>query len=320
MTQGNLNKWHRIALLVNQHSKQLLSYPSLDRQFKKLVLQRLFIINCFTFLLQYSGLKLSTFLSFPAPLWYATGSACALIFLRGYCILPGVWLGSFLAYILEGAVFLTAIGCATVFSLQAMILRAFNYRFLDPTLIFYRSTMYCKFVLFTMTLSGLTTILLLFFYSFSISSQEISYQQFLQWWLANVNAILIFSCALVTWDSYFQPPPIKKLGIKRLSLYSLLLILIIFLNQSNAPLVTIVLAIAHLMVIIAISVNFGWVGIMTAVFCSGFLFCLAAFMETPLFNTNHISRTVFYIQLLLLSETIIGVILALSKSKPIEEH
>ncbi len=307
--------WHRIALLVNQHARQLQSYSSLKGQFKKLVIQRLLIINCFTFLLQYSGLKLSTFLPVPASLWFATGSACALIFLRGYCILPGIWLGSFLAYSLENAVFLTAVGCATVFSLQAVILRAFNYYFLAPTLIFYRLAMYCKFVLFTMLLSGLTTILLLFFYLFSIPNQEASYQQFLHWCLANLNAILIFSCALVTWDNYFQLPlSFKELNTKGLSLYSLLLVLIISLSQSHTPLVTIVLAIANLMVTVIISASFGWVGTMAAVFCSGFLFCFTAFLETPLFNTNHISTIVFYIQLLLLSETIVGVSISLKRS------
>lgn len=309
-----------MTLLVNQHSQQLQSTPSLESQFKKLVLQRLLIINCFTFLLQYSGLKLSTLLPFPAPLWYATGSACALIFLRGYSILPGIWVGSFLAYTLESAIFVTAVGCATVFSLQAVLLRAFQYRFLAPTLIFYRLAMYCKFVLFTTMLTGLTTILLIFFYSLSMPNQEISYQQFLQWWLANLNAILIFSCALVTWDSHFQLPlSIKKLSIKGLSLYSLLLVISFLLTQNHAPLVTILLAIANLIVTIIISVCYGWVGTMAAVFFSGFLLSFAVFLRAPLFDTNHISMAVFLIQLLLLSEIIIGVSMALKWSTTIDE-
>lgn len=304
-----------MALLVSQRSQQFHSSPTLERQFKKLVVQRLIIINCFTFLLQYSGLKLSTFLPFPAPLWYATGSACALIFLRGYCILPGVWLGSYLAYSLENAVFLTSVGCATVFSLQAVILRAFNYRFLGPTLIFYRLSTYYKFVLFTMALSGLTTMLLLFFYSLSTPHQTITYSKFLVWWLANLNAILIFSCALVTWDSYFQLPfSIKKLNKKGVSLYTSLLVLIILLSQSHTPLATMVFALANLIITIIISAYYGWVGTMAAVFCSGFLFGFTALLETPLFQTNLMFTTILSIQLLLFSEIMLGVTLSLKES------
>ena len=305
------DKWHRMLLLVNQHSKQL--QPNLKWQFKKLFLLRLLTENTFVFLLQYSSLNLSTLSLHASPLWLATGTSCAFLFLRGYSVLPGIWLGTFLAYYLAKAAFWLAFGCAIVLSLQAVFLRWFNYRYLlSPTLIFYRLQTYIKFILFAAALTALVSVVLIFMYSLLMPHREISFQLWLQWWLGNLNAILIFSCALITWDSYFpRSYSIKQLKKTLLTLYTLLVLITLALSISHTPMATILLALSNLFIILLISANYGWGGAITAAFISGILLSFAAFMGAAVFNTPFVSLTFPLLQLLLCVETIIGVIFAI---------
>jgi integral membrane sensor domain MASE1 len=300
-----------MLLLVNQHSKRL--QPNLKWQFKKLLLLRLLTENIFVFLLQYSGLNLSTLSIHASPLWFATGTSCAFLFLRGYSILPGIWLGTFLAYYLAKAAFWLAFGCAIVLSLQAVFLRWFNYRYLlSPTLIFYRLQMYVKFVLFTATLTALVSVVLIFMYSLLMPHREISFQLWLQYWLGNLNAILIFSCALITWDNYFpRSYPIRQLKKTLLPLYALVVLITLALSISHTLMATILLALPNLFIIGFIGANYGWGGAITASFISGILLGFAAFMGAAVFNTPFISLTFPLLQLLLCMESIVGVVFAI---------
>src|SRR5688572_28180677 len=56
-------------------------------------------LNIFIFLLQYMGLMQSTLSKTSAILWLGNGTALAFLFLRGLTILPGIFLGSFFAYL-----------------------------------------------------------------------------------------------------------------------------------------------------------------------------------------------------------------------------
>lgn len=311
LTNKDKDKWRRILFLVNQHSKQL--QPNLKLSFKKLVLLRLLSENTFVFFLQYSSLNLSTLSLRASPLWLATGTACAFLFLRGYSILPGIWLGTFLAYYLAKAAFWFALGCAIVFSLQAVVLRWFNYKYLlNPTLIFYRLQTYIKFILFTAALTALISAVLIFMYSLLIPHREISFQLWLQWWLGNLNAILIFSCALITWDSYFPRSfSVKQLNKTLLTLYTLLVLITLALSISHNPIATILFALLNLFIVILISTNYGWGGAITAAFISGIILSFSAFMGAAVFNTPFVSLTFPLLQLLLCAEAIIGVMLTI---------
>src|SRR5690349_20185221 len=106
-------------------------------QFKKCVIDRRIMENAIVFLLQYSGLMLSTLSPHPKVLALASGTACAFIFLRGVTVLPGIWLGSLIAYFFAHAGLLSALACATIDALQAYFILWFCYRFVGPTLLFF---------------------------------------------------------------------------------------------------------------------------------------------------------------------------------------
>src|SRR2546421_12693846 len=116
----NINKWQQMLLLVNQNAELL--ETDLKGQYKKLFLKRWFASNLLVFLLQYIGFTLNLPTLTISPMWFFTGTACAFIFLQGYRILPGLWLGNFIAYYLAKASFLLALGSASVITLQALIL------------------------------------------------------------------------------------------------------------------------------------------------------------------------------------------------------
>ena len=97
---AEIDKWQSMLTIVNQNLElqpfKTSKTPVL--QFKKMVMQRSLAENLLVFFLQYIGLKLTTFSLDPSPLWLATGTACAYLFLRGYRVLPGIWLGNFAGF------------------------------------------------------------------------------------------------------------------------------------------------------------------------------------------------------------------------------
>jgi integral membrane sensor domain MASE1 len=301
---SDTEKWHQMQLIVNQNSKIL--HHDLVWQFKKLFLLRLLTANIFIFILQYIGLNLSTLSQNLSPLWFATGTSCAYLFLRGYSIIPGIWLGTFSAYYLAKAGFLVSIGCATVLSLQAVLLVWFCHRYLSPTLIFYRLRMFVTFIIYTAILTCIVSFMLICICYLSLSHADAPFQLWLQWWLANFNAILIFSCMLITFDAYFLDfygvKPLKRTYI----LFALLLIIIIMLIFNHTLVSTICLALLIMLLTIYISIQFGWCGGITAAFLSGMLLCFAGFSGADVFSSSSVSVTLLLLQLFLCANTIIG--------------
>lgn len=309
------NKWTRMLHLVNANAQLL--QPNIEQQFKKLAFIRLLFNNLLLCLIQYSGLNLSNLSSSPSPVWFATGTACAFLFLRGYSVLPGIWLGNFLAYFFAKVGVGLAIAFATVISLQAVILLWFSYRYLSPTLIFYKLPMYLQFIIFTAALTATTSLTLLLLFALSMPHKEILRLEWISLWLGNLNAILIFSCAYVTWDAYFSlaytiTTPHKLI---RNTLYALVVCISVALALSTTQATTCILALASLWVTVAISVGFGWCGAMTATFLSAILLSLAAFEETPAFHSPLTSSTIIFLQCFLCVQTIIGLSIAIQRKK-----
>lgn len=302
-------KWHQMLIIVNQHSTQL--QPNLARQLKKLFLQRLLTENLFVFILQYIGLNLSTLSLHSSPLWFATGTASAFLFLRGYSVLPGICLGTFFAYYFAKASFLVAFSCAIVFSLQALLLLWFSYYCLSPTLIFYRLSMFIKFIVYLTLLTGVSSFILVSICYSSLSHADAPIQLFLQWWLANFNAILIFSCALITFDAYFLDFYTAK-HLKSTSLiFGLLLFFIIALILSHTPTSTTCMALLISLLTFFISAHFGWCGAITAAFLLGIVLSLAGLLEAGVFSTYSSSEALLLLQLFLCVNTIIGLGIAI---------
>lgn len=311
------DKWQSMLTIVNQYSQLLPSNTRTNQaqQFKKLVRKRLLAENILVFLLQYIGLKLSTLTLHPSPLWLATGTACAYLFLRGYSVLPGVWLGSFLGFYLEKIGFLLALDCATVLTLQGFLLLWFSYRYLSPTLIFNHLPMFIKFIVYTALLTALASFMLIFIcYSSLLSHKDTLFQHWLQWWLANFNAILIFSCALLTWDAYFADFYAVKQWKSIAMLFGLLLFFIIGLIFSHTPASTTFMALSILLITVFISAKFGWCGAITAAFLSGILLCFAGFFDAVLFSTYSTAVTLLLLQLFLCLNTIIALSVAIKRN------
>jgi hypothetical protein len=305
-------KWNQMLLIVNQH--RMLLQPNLAQQLKKLFVQRFITENIFVFIIQYIGLNLGTISADAAPLWFATGTSCAYLFLRGNTILPGMWLGTFSAYLLAKSGVLIAMGCATVFTLQAVLLLRFCYRFLGPTLIFYSLKKFTVFILYTALLTAVSSFILLSLCYTSISSGETALQICLQWWLANFNGILIFSCAFVTFDAYILDLYASKNLKNPILIIGFLLVLIIALIFSHTLISASALALLITLVTIYISLCFGWCGSITAAFLSAILLSFAGFFNSPLFSIYSGSVTLLSLQLYLCINTMIALSLAI-KSK-----
>jgi len=168
------------------------------RLFKRLVIQRIILENIIAFLLQYIGIMMHTMSPGIAPVWFDTGTACAYTFMRGYTVLPGIWLASILACYTASSGIVVASLCASLLVLQAFLLVFVTRCYIGPTLLFYRLKTLAAFIITSGIITATITMALLFI---CFSSQN--FQLGCQSWLANLNGVLIFGSALIIWDTYF---------------------------------------------------------------------------------------------------------------------
>jgi len=301
------NRWQSLHAIVNQHAA-LLQVNSLQT-IKKIAITRFIAETVFIFLLQYIGLMMSTLSHYPAPVWLATGAACGFIFLRGARVLLGIGLGSFFAYIFATLNFLLSCEYALVFMLQAGLLLWISYRFVCPTLIFYQKKIFLKFIFCSGILTFLMSLILLF-----LNSSNNSFQKLIYIWLANWSSILIISCGLLTWDTYFSAINKKKF-LQFYFIYGLLAFIILLMIFNKPSLLTVILAVFLFSETFIISRYLGWSGVMAAVFLPALLFNLAAYLHAPIFSEITIPTIMilFFLQGLLLIETITGLWIAIKK-------
>jgi hypothetical protein len=192
------------------------------------------------------GVSLTTISVQPYPVWFASGTACAFLFMRGTTTLPGICLGTFVAFYMANAGFLRSIECAMLFALQSYVLLWWNYKNKNVTLVFSRFKSFLSFTISTLTITALCSTLLV---------KLCDTSDYLSWWLANFNGILIIGCALMTWDAYFT----QKEDLRRLN-KGLLITLLLALLVASFTLKTICI----LVLTIAISILYGWCGAITA--------------------------------------------------------
>lgn len=307
LSYSEADKWQNMLQIVSKHSVRFEHNTSV--QFKKLVLYRFLSENILVFLLQYIGLSFNVLTVHPLPMWLASGTACAFIFLRGMAILPGIWLGSFCAYYFANITAGIASCASTIYTLQAVLLLWFSYRYVSTSLIFHRISNFIKFILLATSITSLSSLLL------SRLFYPPSFLIWLQWMLANLNGILILSCAFITWDTYFpEARSLRNINKLTFSLfYGLLLLCIIGLSLSYDPILTIGLALSTLFIILKISICFGWCGAISSVLIFGSLLNLAVFLNAPTFATEYAFSTLIFLQLILSLSVIIGLIVATYK-------
>src|SRR3990167_484853 len=193
-----MDKWQRVQAIVNQHTSAGEQWHT--GNFQKLVTYRVLAENILVFLLQYIGLMFTTLTPQLMPVWFASGTACGFVFLRGYSVLSGIYIASFLAYYLATYPLFTTIVFATLTTLQALLIVWFSRRYITPILLFHSRRTLGKFLV----CSGLITALASFLFTKVHPSLH-----WLTTWLANFNGTLIFGGTLIAIDNYF--PQINSL-------------------------------------------------------------------------------------------------------------
>lgn len=307
ITSDDSLRWQAMQNIVSQYSKVF--QPRRVLNFKKLVLGRFLAENLLVLLLQYVSLTLSTLTQHATPIWLASGTACAFIFLRGYSILPGIWLGSILAFVLARVDFSLALECATIYAAQTWLLLLISYRYISPTLLFYRALDFIKFIVCSALLTVMTSMLLEYFCYSSLQSPLPATQVFFQWWLANFSGIIVLASAIIAWDAYFPQLNSLKPQVHKPVFwltYGLFLFLILLLLFSDKTLWLVLFSISTFPVIMVIGRYFSWCGVITAICSFGLLLNFSIYFDIGFFANNSSFATLIFLQLLLCMQVVIG--------------
>lgn len=271
----------RIAVLVADNPTPPVLMP---RIWRRMVIYRWLAANLLSLALQCLGLALSVFALLYVPLWPAMGTAFGLVMLRGYRIVPGLWLGSFLVYITAHSGLLLAVYSATLLSAQTLLLAWLCNRFISPNLLFFRYTVWMKFlgavVVVTAVFSGaLTWISYPVLSGWSLGRWAL----WLQWGLADGLGVVIFACVLAAWDAYV--PQLRALQLRLWSLicsYGVTLaVLIAFVCSRGQSLFW--LGLVSVLLVVWLSWYWEWCGAVAAVFMLSMVLLLAVFLHSPLY-------------------------------------
>lgn len=156
----------------------------MNYNFKRLVISRLFAENILLLLLQMMSMKFSVLSSTPLPIDFAAGNAAAFVFMRGYTILPGVWLGGVFAMLLSGWSLADSLLLASAYTMQTAILFFLCLRYISPGLLFLKKRLVLRFALLCLILSLVFSPVLLS-------------------WQADLAGLIIVTLAITHWDMYF---------------------------------------------------------------------------------------------------------------------
>lgn len=281
------------------------SASTFAKKYCQLVISRFISENCLVFLLQYLGFMLSTFLS---PVWFATGTACGFVFLRGYSVLPGIIFGSFFALYLTGSSLNLASACSFLILLQTVLLVYLTQRYVTATLVFYRLAIFLKFVLLACLITALISVSLIYICYPNLSAK---FYLWLHWWLADLNGIFGFAFALIALDTFFpQIQSLKKINLFKLSLsFCLLLVLTAALLLSHRANTIVIFSVLLLLLTQIINFYYRWCGISAAIFLMGLVLGMGASFSLPFYTVKFSAINILYIQFILLSASLLGFIL-----------
>lgn len=296
--------YERMIHIISQQT----ALPTKSFRYNKLYLTRLISENILLILLQYMGLMISALSTSQPTIWFASGTACGLLFMRGYTITPGIWIGTFIAYSLAHTSFSISLIHASVFTLQSILLLYAVQRLISPTLLFYQLETFIKFIAITLLLSIFTCACLIPIASLTIWLSSVA---------ANFAGITIVASALVTWDMYF--PSLQQLSKRDIIKFSIPHIFyfmsIVALLCSVQTAYIILFAFMTLPLSIIISLQQGWCGAILASFSFALLFCLGNYLNLPLFSASFALPVLFYLQLVVIEEAIVGLFIAISGVK-----
>lgn len=287
--------WDSMRNIVNTYASQ----QNFTFQYKKLLISRFLTENFLLFLLQFMGFMISP-IAPPAPLWLASGTACGFIFMRGMRILPGIYLGSFLAFYLTTYNMFLSIFIAWFYSLQFLLIRWLTYRFIGPAIIFYNRTQLMKYILLNAIITASFCLIL------TMCLHSNFDKTWLHWWLGDFLGMLIFTFALVTLDNYYPEIDFLKNKLMLVFSYSLWCLCIFLLIFSYTPKQIIIYGLTTSPFIFLISRHYSWCGCIAAIFIFGFLIDLAAYVNAPLFTSHFSLSTSIFLQSILLIELVFG--------------
>lgn len=253
----NMSKWLQLNKILNEANQCHRNEAKYHNVI--LVAGRLLAENIIVMLLQYIGLAFTLLVTPLTPIWLAAGTATAFMFMRGYSIIPGIWIGTLLAYAPVDGLDI-AILFACTFAFQSAMLLYFNHRIGIPTLTFSSITQFIKFAFIT----GLITLLCVSTFPL-LAKLLIHLDQFpkllwLHWWVADCNGILTISTAIIAWDTYF-PDLINQNRFKKFILaLSLLPIMILTstLMLTNTYPYTVLIALTAYLFFMAFYFNFNY--------------------------------------------------------------
>lgn len=269
-------KWQKMREITAQYADILQQKNALN--YKKMVISRFFAENILMLLLQFMGLMMGTLV--PASLiWAASGVAAAFIFMRGYRILPGIFLGSFFAYFCVSLNLILSFASAFIWMGQIFLFFFVSYYLISPSLIFYQFSHFIKFIISVSIITALSSLLLSMLWTSTLDLWP-------QWWIADLSGTVIFGCAIVTWDVYFP----QMHDLKKINKFFLILSYGLFFVVLSCALFTQAYQIYCLILLIPatlwIGLRYGWCGANAANFLLGMLFCIAAYLSSDLFIPN----------------------------------
>lgn len=186
------DRWQSLSLITRQYSP-----VDFKRQYQRLVRKRFLAENIFAFLLQYMGLMMSVLTPTYCPVWFASGTAVALIFLRGFRVAWGIGLGTLFTYYIVTRHIELASAAALIFVVQSLLIVWLTRRYIIPTLLFFKRKTFLTFVLFSGAITALSSFLLIL-----TCLPVLDYALWLQWWIANLNGLLIVAIAWIMADAF----------------------------------------------------------------------------------------------------------------------
>ncbi len=302
------DKWRRMAVLVQEAGPSALDYL---KPFRRLTWERFLLRNILVFFLQYTGFFFST-LSVSSVAWFASGTACGFLFLRGNNVLPGLSLGSFLAYYAAGLDWKRSLACSLVMIAQALLLVKLNYRASILSLVFYKRSDFLKFIGRCFVVTFGATVLLVSLCLPALQHPPSFTELSLHWWLANLNGTIIFACAFYVWDAFFPDLfKLKKISkLKLLLVFGLFIFSILAFLQINLPLESFLFLGATWLGLLWISRLYRCCGVNAALFLLAFILQCALLFNLP-GSHFQVNESTLMLQFFLLGCAITGMALAI---------
>jgi len=308
-----IDPWRRMAIVVAAGPPLPASTPY---SFQRLVWHRWFLHNSSVFFLQYAGLFLTTLSNPGSLLWFASGTATGFLFLRGKSVLPGIGMGTFLAYAMAGLDAKRAAACAVVWMLQTFFLLKLSYRAGLLSLVFLRRSVFFKYFALSTLVTGCGSALLTLLCFSSLAQTAEAWSVFRNAWLANLNGCLLLGCALFTWDT--AVPDFQKwraLSKIQLGLFtSVWLFLCVGLVVSTQGGTLFFFAFSLAWSLLWAAKIYRWYGTLAALFGLALVLSLAAYFNSPLL-AQLLPQQVFFLEIFLGVCITAGMLLAMPSIK-----